>query len=310
MGELPDIPNSHKNNPPAVGRAEKKRYTEGIQESEVLRVAEGELLRADLALCAQGLAASRERAQALIAAGLVYAGGAPVKKSAQKVAAGTALEVRGECCPYVSRGGFKLEWALRSFGISPADAVALDVGASTGGFTDVLLQAGARRVYAVDVGTGQLDPRIAADPRVVSMEQTNARTLAREMFPEPPSLGVMDVSFISIRKILPVLREVLGDGGRLVSLVKPQFEAGRAQLGKRGVIASAAVHEAVLRDVVAFAPACGWRVRALDFSPIAGTQGNLEFLADLAPDDGMCASPDPRAIRDLVKRAHAELRRK
>lgn len=269
---------------------------------------EGELLRADLALCARGMAASRERAQALIAAGLAYADGEPIKKSAQKISAEAALEVRGEWCPYVSRGGFKLEKALDCFAISPRGAVCLDVGASTGGFTDVLLQAGARRVYAVDVGTGQLDSRIAADPRVVSMEQTNARTLALEMFPEPPSLGVMDVSFISVRKILSALRDVL-DGGRLISLIKPQFEAGRDRLGKRGVITNPAVHEAVLRDIAAFAPTCGWRVHAFDFSPIAGTHGNLEFLADFVPDDGTCASPDARSIRDLVKRAHAELRR-
>ena len=268
-----------------------------------------ENLRADVALCARGLAASRERAQALISAGLAYADGAPIKKSAQKLAPDAVLEVRGEWCPYVSRGGFKLEKALRCFGIDASGAVAIDVGASTGGFTDVLLQSGARLVYAVDVGTAQLDARLAADPRVISMEQTNARALRRDMFPDPPTLGVMDVSFISITKILPALREVLGDRGRLVSLVKPQFEAGRSALGKNGIITNPAVHERVLQDVVAAAPACGWRVRAYDFSPIAGTQGNLEFLADLVPDDGCTPSPDPGEIRGLVRRAHAELRK-
>lgn len=269
-----------------------------------------ELLRADLALCRRALAASRERAQALIEAELVYVNGALVKKPAQKIAPEDALEVRGECCPYVSRGGFKLEKALNVFQVCAQDAVAIDVGASTGGFTDVLLQHGARRVYAVDVGTGQLDAALAADCRVVSMEQTNARELTRAQFSPPPTLGVMDVSFISIRKILPALRDILGAEGRLISLIKPQFEAGRAALGKKGVISNPRTHEQVLRDVAAFAPECGWRVRAFDFSPICGTQGNLEFLADFIPDDGMQLSPDVQAIRELVARAHAQIKGK
>ena len=266
-------------------------------------------LRADVALCSRGLAASRERAQELIAAGLAFANGMPIKKPAQKLPPDAALEVRGEWCPYVSRGGFKLEKALRSFGVDVQNAVAIDVGASTGGFTDVLLQSGARRVYAVDVGTAQLDPRLAADPRVISMEQTNARTLRREMFPEPPTLGVMDVSFISITKILPALREVLGDNGRLITLVKPQFEAGRAALGKNGIVSSAAVHERVLRDLAAAAPNLGWRLRACDYSPVTGTQGNIEFLADFIPDDGRTPSPGSQELREIVRRAHSELRK-
>lgn len=271
---------------------------------------EGNKQRADLALYAQGLASSRERAQALIDAGLAYANGVQIQKPAQRIDAADQLEVRGECCPYVGRGGFKLEKALRVFDLSVQDAVAIDIGASTGGFTDVLLQNGANRVYAVDVGTGQLDPRIAADPRVVNMEQTNARDLTIHDFPLPPSLGVMDVSFISIRKILPALRGILGDQGRLIALVKPQFEAGREALGKRGVVGSAAIHERVLKDVAAFAPECGWRVRAFDVSPIRGAQGNLEFLADFIPDDGRQLSPDPRQIRELVRRAHESNRKK
>ena len=274
-------------------------------------MADVEKQRADVALCARGLAPSRERARALIEAGLVYAGNLPVKKAAQQVGAEEMLEVRGEVCPYVSRGGFKLEKALRSFGVDVAGVVAIDVGASTGGFTDVLLQSGAARVYAVDVGTAQLDLRIEADARVVKMEQTNARTLTREMFAPAPTLGVMDVSFISILKILPALRQVLGDGGsRLISLIKPQFEAGRELLGKKGVVSKPAVHERVLRDVAALAPECGWRVRALDFSPIKGGDGNLEFLADFIPDDSRQSSPDAQQIRDLVRRAHESLRPK
>lgn len=266
-------------------------------------------LRADVLICEKGLAASRERAQALIAAALVYADGICIKKPAQKLDADAQLEVRGQWCPYVSRGGFKLEKALKSFGIDPKGMVCIDIGASTGGFTDVLLQGGAELVYAVDVGTDQLDPSLASNPRVVKMEQMNARALTREQFSPSPTLGVMDVSFISIRKILPALRNVLGENGHLISLIKPQFEAGKENLGKKGVITNAAVHEKVLRDVAAFAPECGWRVRAYDFSPISGTQGNLEFLADFIPDDGTQPLPDPREIRELVKRAHESIKK-
>ena len=266
-------------------------------------------IRADVALCERGLAASRERAQALIAASLVYANGAAVKKPSQKITPEDVLEVRGEWCPYVSRGGFKLEKALKAFGVNTQGVVAIDIGASTGGFTDVLLQNGAQRVYAVDVGTAQLDEKIANDPRVVNMEQTNARELRREQFSPAPDLGVMDVSFISVLKILPALKEILGESGRVISLIKPQFEAGREALGKKGVITSAAVHERVLRDIAAAAPETGWRVRSYDFSPISGTQGNLEFLADFIPDDGTQPLPDPRMIRDLVKRAHESIKK-
>ena len=270
-------------------------------------MSENNLPRADLALCARGLAPSRERAQGLIAAGLAYSNGEVIKKAAQKIAPDASLEVRGEYCPYVSRGGFKLAHALDAFSVSPEGLVCIDVGASTGGFTDVLLQRGAAHVYAVDVGSGQLAPTIAADARVTSMENVNARELTRGMFPSPPALGVMDVSFISIVKILPALRDVLGHG-RLVSLVKPQFEAGPDAPRKKGVISSAAVHERVLRDLAALAPQCGWRVRAYAASPIAGTQGNIEFLADFIPDDGRTPLPERDAIRALVRRAHAQLR--
>lgn len=266
-------------------------------------------IRADAALVSRSLTSSRERAQALIEAGLVYANGQKVKKSSQKVDENTVLEVRGECCPYVSRGGFKLEKALKSFGANVEDAVCVDVGASTGGFTDVLLQNGAAKVYAVDVGTGQLDPAIEANPRVVKMEQTNARALRPDMFNPVPTMAVMDVSFISVLKILPALRNVLGENGRVLSLIKPQFEAGREALGKKGVVSNASVHERVLRDIASAAPECGWRVRAFDFSPIAGTQGNLEFLADFIADDGKQPSIDSQSIKSLVKSAHEAVKK-
>ena len=181
----------------------------------------------------------------------------------------------------------------------------MDIGASTGGFTDVLLRAGARLVYAIDVGSNQLAPELCADPRVVSMEQTNARTLRPEMFELAPSLGVMDVSFISIRLILPSALAVLGAHGRMVALIKPQFEAGPSRLGKKGVVTDPAVHAEVLREAVAFAPSLGWRIRAIEPSPILGGSGNLEFLADFVPDG---ASQEPPVgedrIREVVRAAH------
>lgn len=261
-------------------------------------------VRADVLIVQKGLAPSRERAQALIAAGLAYANGARIQKAAQKLDDMDAIEIRGDVCPYVSRGGLKLAKAIDVFHADVRGAVCIDVGASTGGFTDVLLQNGAARVYAVDVGTAQLDPRIAADPRVHSMEKTNARTLTRADFPIPPTIGVMDVSFISILKILPALRDVLGPDGRMLTLIKPQFEAGRAAIGKNGVVSRIETHHRVLQDICTSAPQCGWRVRALDYSPIQGGDGNLEFLADLiCADSG--APAEMIDIDFIVRRAHA-----
>ena len=261
-------------------------------------------MRADTALAARGLAASREKARALIEAGLATVNGTVIAKPAQRVSEEDVLAVVAQTHPYVSRGGLKLEKAIRAFDVDVMGAVCVDIGASTGGFTDVLLQNGARRVYAVDVGAGQLDPRIAADSRVVSMEHVNARTLDASMFPEPPSLGVMDVSFISIRLILPAALAVLGAQGRMVTLVKPQFEAGRSNIGKRGIVSKPEVHRQVLRELVDFVPSLGWRVRALDFSPIAGGDGNLEFLADIVPGAAESEPIDSETISALVKRAH------
>lgn len=261
-------------------------------------------MRADAALAARGLAASREKARALIDAGLATVNGRPIAKPAQKVSERDVLEVLGQAHPYVGRGGLKLEKAMRVFEVDPAGQVCVDIGASTGGFTDVLLQNGAAKVYAVDVGFGQLDPLLSSDPRVVSMERVNARSLSPDMFAESPTLAVMDVSFISIALILPAAFNVLGDGGRLISLVKPQFEAGRAQIGKHGIVSKPAAHIEVLRRIVDLAPTLGWRVRRLDFSPIAGGSGNLEFLADFVPEARCDHFVTPDEIVALVRRAH------
>ena len=264
-----------------------------------------EKMRADAALAARGLAASREKAQALIAAGLATVNGTPISKPAQKVGESDVLEVLGQAHPYVGRGGLKLEKALKVFDVEPAGLTCMDVGASTGGFTDVLLQNGARKVYAIDVGCGQLDPLLASDKRVVSMERCNARSLTPDMFDERPSLAVMDVSFISITLILPAVFSVLGEEGRLISLIKPQFEAGRDKIGKHGIVSRPSAHIEVLRRVVDFAPTLGWRIRALDFSPIAGGSGNLEFLADFVPAPRCDRFISPDDIAALVKHAHA-----
>lgn len=264
-------------------------------------------MRADVALTKRGLAPSRERAQALIASGLALLNGKVLQKPSVRVTDADELTVCGTEHPYVSRGGLKLEKALKVFGADVQGVVAMDIGASTGGFTDVLLQNGAKKVYAIDVGFGQLDPRLAADPRVASMEHTNARVLDTGLFPERPSLAVMDVSFISVRLILPAAFEVLGSGGRMISLIKPQFEAGRARIGKHGVVSSRETHEAVLREIVDFVPELGWHVQALDYSPISGGDGNIEFLADFVPGVDPGASPSDADIRELVRRAHASL---
>ena len=270
----------------------------------------GNPIRADVALVARGLAPSRERAQGLIENGFVLLNKRALAKSSVKVTDTDLLEIVGVDLPYVSRGGFKLEKALKSFGVDPSGLTCMDIGASTGGFTDVLLQNGAKKVYAIDVGAGQLDARLQTDPRVISMEHTNARELHPGMFAEPPSLAVMDVSFISIRLILPSAFGVLGERGRMISLIKPQFEAGPRNIGKKGIVSDPKVHIEVLRQIVDFAPTLGWKVRALDFSPISGGSGNIEFLGDFAAD-GACQTLSPTfdEIRSLVQTAHRQVRK-
>ena len=269
---------------------------------------EDNAMRADAAIAARGLAASREKARGLIEAGLVTLNGAAIKKPAQKVRECDVLCVLGAEHPYVSRGGLKLEKALKVFGVDVRGRVCVDIGASTGGFTDVLLQNGASLVYAVDVGTGQLDAKLRDDPRVVSMERVNARALDASMFAERPTLGVMDVSFISIRLILPAALAALGNEGRMITLVKPQFEAGRQAVGKGGIVSRSEIHRQVLRELVAFAPTLGWRVRALDFSPISGGDGNIEFLADIAPEKAGAGTVSLDRIDAVVEEAHRILK--
>lgn len=234
--------------------------------------------RLDELLVARGLAATRARAQALVLAGKVYSGTQRLDKAGRSVAADLPLEVRGPAIPWVSRGGVKLAAGLDAFAIDPAGLVALDIGASTGGFTDVLLQRGARRVYAVDVGYGQLDARLRGDPRVVVLERTNARELTARQVPEPVDLVVCDASFIPLRLVLPAALALAGPGARLVALIKPQFEVGKGRVGKGGVVRDPALHAEVCGQVRAWLEAMGWSVLGIVESPITGPAGNREFL--------------------------------
>jgi len=235
-------------------------------------------VRADQLLVERGLAESRAKAQALILAGLVFSGERKIDKAGQGLSADAALEVRGKAHPWVSRGGVKLAHALDHFGWDVAGAVALDVGSSTGGFTDVLLQRGAAKVFAVDVGTNQLAWALRQDPRVIVHERTNARYLTDEIVTEPIDLITCDASFIALAKVLDAALDFARPGGRLIALVKPQFEAGRDEIGKGGVVRDPAVHARVCAAAAAWLQSRGWRVEGVTASPITGPEGNVEFL--------------------------------
>lgn len=235
-------------------------------------------IRADQLLVDRGLAESRARAQALILAGLVFLGDRKVDKAGQQLAPDAVLEVKGRDHPWVSRGGIKLAHALEHFAIDVTGAVAIDVGSSTGGFTDVLLTHGAARVYAVDSGTNQLAWKLRQDPRVIVHEQTSARILTADHIPEPVDIIVCDASFIALSKVLERPLGFARPGAVLVALIKPQFEAGREEVGKGGVVRDPAVHERVCEEVKNWAVAKGWRVEGVTPSPITGPQGNVEFL--------------------------------
>ena len=265
--------------------------------------------RVDVLAYRQGLFETREQAKRGVMAGLVVAlaNGERFDKPGEKIDDATELKLKGEKLKYVSRGGLKLDKALQVFGLSVADRVALDIGASTGGFTDVMLQAGARLVYAVDVGTNQLAWKLRQDERVVSMEQFNFRYAEPADFDFQPSFASIDVSFISLSLILPALYQILEESGQVVALIKPQFEAGREQIGKKGIIKDKKVHLAVLETVTAFMVESGFSVKGLDFSPIQGGHGNVEFLAFLEKSE----QPKNDLEKDLVtvvEAAHKEFK--
>ena len=264
--------------------------------------------RVDVALVERGLAQSREKAQALVMSGVVYIGENKVDKASTRVTPEDELIVRQMGTGYVSRGALKLEKGFAVFGVEAKDRVAMDLGASTGGFTDVLLQNGAAHVYAIDVGYGQLDWKLRNDPRVTVMERTNARYLTADDLPLRPTLGVMDVSFISITKILPAAAAIMGENGEFISLIKPQFEAGRDRVGKKGVVRDAQVHLDVVKEILHFIDAdMGWTAQNLSFSPIKGPEGNIEFLVHILPKERATHSVTEQEAAEVVRQAHESL---
>ena len=255
-------------------------------------------------LTEQGYADTRSKAQAIIMSGMVYVGGQKADKPGVSYDETAQIEVRGATCPYVSRGGLKLEKALRDFGVKPDGFVCSDSGASTGGFTDCLLQQGASKVFAIDVGYGQLDWKIRSDPRVVVMERTNIRYVTPADLGEPLDLSVIDVSFISLKIVLPTIKTLLKPTGQVLCLIKPQFEAGKEKVGKKGVVRAPQTHKEVLDNFLALAAELNFTVRNLTFSPVKGPEGNIEFLAHLSLDDVTGIRPDTALV---VQQAHLAL---
>lgn len=260
--------------------------------------------RLDTVIHARGMTTSRERARSEIMSGRVFVDGQRADKPGMLVPEGAQIELRGTGPSFVSRGGYKLEKALDTFQISPQDLICLDCGASTGGFTDCLLKRGAAKVYAVDVGYCQLAWALRNDPRVICMERTNARYLTPADIQDTPSLVVIDVSFISLRLILPVVRDIISDDGLVICLIKPQFEAGREKVGKKGVVRQAETHSEVLRDFMDYSRTIGFKVLGLDYSPVKGPEGNIEFLGILSAGTINDAEFD---VDSIVAKAHKEL---
>ena len=264
--------------------------------------------RLDVLLVNRGLAASREKAKAVIMAGIVYVDGQKEDKAGATCVDTVNIEVRGNTLKYVSRGGLKLEKAMSHFGLSLEGKVCMDVGASTGGFTDCMLQNGAVKVYSIDVGHGQLDWKLRNDPRVVCMERTNIRYVTPEDIGEPASFVSIDVSFISLTKVLTPVRELLAENGEIVCLIKPQFEAGREKVGKKGVVRDPKVHLEVIRAVMDFASSIGFEILHREFSPIKGPEGNIEYLLHLKKQpEGYVQDNIPVDPETIVAMAHQTL---
>ena len=241
--------------------------------------------RLDCALVSRGFAESREKAKAIIMSGIVYVNNQKSDKAGANIKPDDIIEVRGETLKYVSRGGLKLEKAMKSFQISLENCICADIGASTGGFTDCMLQNGAKKVYSIDVGYGQLAWKLRTDERVVNLERTNFRYVTREQVPDKLDFASVDVSFISLSLIIPVMRTLLRDGGRAVCLIKPQFEAGKENVGKKGVVRDKAVHIAVIEKIIGIVKENKFSLLGLDFSPIKGPEGNIEYLCYIQKDE-------------------------
>ncbi|OUN26194.1 TlyA family RNA methyltransferase [Pseudoflavonifractor sp. An85] len=260
--------------------------------------------RLDVLMVERGFAESRQKAQAIIMAGQVYSGEKRMDKAGMTLDEDIQLEVRGQTLRYVSRGGLKLEKAMKHFPIDLLGKTAADIGASTGGFTDCMLQNGAAKVYAVDVGYGQLAWSLRSDERVVVLERTNARYLSHKEIPDVLDFASIDVSFISLKLILPPLRQLMSEEGEVVALIKPQFEAGREKVGKKGVVRDPAVHLEVLQNFTQHAAEAGFTVKGIDFSPIRGPEGNIEYLGYMQAQPG---EPEWGDLEELVRRSHAQL---
>ena len=265
--------------------------------------------RLDVMMVERALAPSREKAKAYIMSGDVYVGGQKEDKAGSMFKEEVIIEVRGNTLPYVSRGGLKLEKAMANFGVALNEKVCMDVGASTGGFTDCMLQNGAVKVYSVDVGYGQLDWKLRNDPRVVCMEKTNIRYVVPEDIQESPAFASIDVSFISLTKVLLPVRNLLTEDGEIVCLIKPQFEAGREKVGKKGVVRDPAVHREVIDSVVSYAMRIALEPHHLSFSPIKGPEGNIEYLLHLKkrPEGSSVSYCVEVQVEDVVAEAHKEL---
>ncbi len=259
--------------------------------------------RLDVLLVNRGLAPSREKAKAVIMSGQVYVDGQKEDKAGTNFDEKVSIEVRGNTLPYVSRGGLKLEKAIKNFGVNVDKKICMDVGASTGGFTDCMLQNGAVKVYSVDVGHGQLAWKLRQDERVICMEKTNIRYVEEKDVPDKIAFSSIDVSFISLTKVLFPVKKLLEDDGRIVCLIKPQFEAGREKVGKKGVVRDKAVHAEVIQSVMDYAKSIGLKRLGLDFSPIKGPEGNIEYLLYLE-NNGDLDSEDEINIMEIVDNAH------
>ena len=262
-------------------------------------------VRADVRLVELGLAPSREKARTLIMAGEVFIDTLRIDKPGAAVPEDALLTVKEQAIPFVSRGGLKLDKAVRKYGLDFTDMVTMDVGASTGGFTDCMLQNGAAKVYAVDVGTNQLAWKLRSDERVVNMERTNVRYLEADSLPEKVDVVTIDVAFISLDKVLPAVKKIIADDGIVIALIKPQFEAGKENVGKKGVVRDPQVHLTVINNVIATARELGFKIAGLDYSPVKGPEGNIEYLLYLknaADAEEIAVDPD-----ETVKKSHLTL---
>ncbi len=264
--------------------------------------------RLDVLMVQRGLAESREKAKAVIMSGNVFVDGQREDKAGASFGEKAVIEVKGNPLKYVSRGGLKLEKAVECFEVSLTDRICMDVGSSTGGFTDCMLQNGARKVYAVDVGTNQLAWKLRQDERVTVMERTSIRYVTKEQIPEPVEFASIDVAFISLTKVLQPVKDLLVPDGEIVALIKPQFEAGREQVGKKGVVRDRNVHLEVIERVLAYAESIGFAVRNLEYSPIKGPEGNIEYLAHLKnQEEGTVREQEAKDPAAVVEQAHQAL---